>query len=75
MRNTTGEPYAFTTLDDDGYWNIHFDPAPKLDGNFYYETVRGPIDGGNAQMIVNLLNEHIKHIKGKRKEEKRETSS
>lgn len=57
MRNKTGKPYAFAELGADGYWQIYFDPSPKLDGYFYYECLQGPIDGGNADKIVDLLND------------------
>lgn len=57
MRNDSGTPFAFKVLDD-GYWNIYFDPSMKLNGYFYYEQVSGPIDGSNAELIVDLLNKY-----------------
>lgn len=59
MMNATGEPFAFLKLEHStGAWNVYYDPSPRLDGNFYYQRLTGFIDGDNAQVIVDLLNEN-----------------
>lgn len=61
MRTDHGEPYALKKInEEDMSWDIFFDPTPKLDGFFYYEKLNGFIDGENADMIVDLLNEKNK---------------
>ena len=58
MRNRTGKPYAFKELTEDGYWAIYFDPGLRLDGQYYYDQLTGPLGEDNAQLVVDLLNKH-----------------
>ncbi len=55
----TGKPLVFKTLDDDGFWIINFNPALKLNGFYYYDQLRGPIDEAVAESVVKLLKDHF----------------
>lgn len=71
MRNKSGKPFAIKELDKvTGYWNIYLDPSPKLDagGYYVYEYLTGPIDYENAELIVDLLNEHHERTSGEKEE-------
>ena len=55
MRNRDGHPYAYKAMDDIGFWVIYFDPFLRLDGFYHYSQLTGPIDEGEAQMVVDAL--------------------
>lgn len=56
------KPIKVGTLYQAGWlmWNesVYFDPGLRLDGQYYYDQLTGPLGEDNAQLVVDLLNKH-----------------